>query len=178
MKNYKVKIDGKDYELKICDEVKYADTERIINDALDYCFTDGELISYSADFAIETALVLNTVTFGEFDGEAFNVEFFWKLINEYDIISEITKHVKNLHFGKIKKAFFNAYNEKMRVSLSPWSSAAVALTDLLKTFNSNQETLSKIDVDELMKISATIAQKDEGKIVDGILDFHEKTDKK
>lgn len=38
----------------------------------------------------------------------------------------------------------------------------------------DQSSLSKVDLEKLMQLSEVIANKDEGKIVDGILDFHEK----
>ena len=44
--------------------------------------------------------------------------------------------------------------------------------------NSNQKAVSAADVEKLVQLSEAIANKDEGKIVDGILDFHEKNDNK
>lgn len=60
------------------------------------------------------------------------------------------------------------------MAYDPWSSAAKSLAELLNTINANQSSLSKVDLEKLMQLSEVIANKDEGKIVDGILDFHEK----
>lgn len=177
MKSHKIKVNDKDYELAICDKIGYTETQAILDDAIKLCFEGNEVLSYSADFAIDTALILNTVKFGEFDGEVFNAEFFWQLIHEFGIISVITESVKDLQYGKIKKAFFNIYNEKLRIALNPWSSAAIELIGLIKTLKSNQDAMADVDINKLMELSSAIADKSEEKIVDGILDFHEKSKK-
>ncbi len=174
MLKYKAEVDNKEIEMEIRDELTYSDVETIISTALEFCYDDnGGLIAHFAEFVLETFLVLQVSNAKEL-GLSNSVESMWKLINENDIVEFIVKSVRYVNYSAMKKAFFAAYNEKLRVAYDPWSSAAKSLAELLNTINANQSSLSKVDLEKLMQLSEVIANKDEGKIVDGILDFHEK----
>lgn len=177
MTKYKAEIDNKEIEIEICDELSYLDAERIISTALAFCYDGADIIAHFAEFALEVALVLQASNV-EALGLADSVESMWKLINENDIVEHIVKNVRFVNYGAMKKAFFSAYNERLRVAYNPWSAAAKSLTDLLGTMNANQTALAGVDINKIIAISESIANKDESKIVDGILDFHEKEDNK
>ena len=154
MLKYKAEVDNKEIEMEIRDELTYSDVETIISTALEFCYDDnGGLIAHFAEFVLETFLVLQVSNAKEL-GLSNSVESMWKLINENDIIEFIVKSVRYVNYSAMKKAF--------------------SLAELLNTINANQSSLSKVDLEKLMQLSEVIANKDEGKIVDGILDFHEK----
>lgn len=177
MLKYKAEIDSKEIEIEVHESLSYLDSEKIIGEALEFCFDGTGINSHLPEFAFETALVLQASNIDEFD-EGKSVESMWNLINSTDLVEFIVKNVKYVNYSTMKKSFFAAYNEKLRVACNPWSSAAESLAELVQTMNSNQKAVSAADVEKLVQLSEAIANKDEGKIVDGILDFHEKNDNK
>lgn len=177
MMKYIATVNNEDVEIEIHDKLSYSDVERIISTALGLCYDGTDVIAHFAEFALETALVLQVSNVDSL-GLADSVESMWKLINENDIIEYIVKNVRFVSYGAIKKAFFSAYNEKLRIAYNPWSAAAESLAGLLNTMNANQASLAGVDINKLIAIGESIADKDESKIVDGILDFHEKEENK